>query len=245
MNQEERVEFHRKTEGYFEKNQIKDLFRQMTKEVLLDLPEDPIQWFIDHLKRKSVRKIICVVGHNQVINDKVCKMIGSDFGYEIIENSEEESKTALGQNLSKTYDHYNEILKAGTDKCGFVFKNFPTNINQALWFSRNRVIPERIFMITSSPGKEPASNSVSQKDFLAMKNLPDVQTIRQVNFDVVRDFYKDIVYDIALDQMQSDMDEIFLLKAVRNIMTIRHREITPKRPPRIIFLGYPSNFFSK
>jgi hypothetical protein len=77
-----------------------------------------------------------------------------------------------------------------------------------------------------------------------MRNLPEVQAIRQVNFDVVRDFYKDIVYDIALDQMQGDMDEIFLLKAVRNIMTIRHREITPKRPPRIIFLGYPSNFFT-
>ena len=70
----------------------------------------------------------------------------------------------------------------------------------------------------------------------------NIQNIKEVNFDVVREFYKDVVFDIPLEQVCSNTDEITLLKAVRNIMTIRNREFTPKRPPRIIFLSYPSNF---
>ena len=113
MNQEERVEYHRETETYFEKNQVKDLFRQMTNQVLLDLPEDPIQYFIDHLRKKSLRKIVCVVGHSQTINDKVCNMLGSDFGYEVIDSTEDQAVSAIGNTSSDKYDHYNEILKNG------------------------------------------------------------------------------------------------------------------------------------
>ena len=41
MNQEERVTYHKETSDFFEKNQIKDLFKQMTTEVLQTMPESP------------------------------------------------------------------------------------------------------------------------------------------------------------------------------------------------------------
>ena len=62
-----------------------------------------------------------------------------------------------------------------------------------------------------------------------------VESIALVNYDLLRDFYKDVIYDIPLEYVKSGTDEMTVFKVVRNILTIRYREITPKRPPRIMF----------
>lgn len=222
MNQEERVEYHQETETYFEKNQIKDLFHQMTIQCLQKMPEDPIDFFIKILKQRSIKKVICIVGNDPKLNDKVSNMIAQDFHYQPIDIVEDQQVTALGNLRSTTYDEHLEVINKGTDKKGFLFKNFPNNINQALWMAKNRIVPERIFMITH-PNMSGLKRS-SDGTFLDAKVSRDIENIRDVNFDLLRDFYKDVIYDFDGEQIQSSDDEMTIFKVIRNIMTIRHRE---------------------
>lgn len=248
MNQQERVDYHRTTEEYFEKNQIKDLFSHMSKEALKHMPDDPLEFFIDLLKSRTIKKVICVVGNDAAINDKICNMICNDFLYQQINVQEDVITTALGQKPSNSYDEYLEILKAKSEKKGFIFNNFPNNVNQALWMSRNNIVPERVFLLTSPDGQIFNSKKVSGSHLMESTEVRKlglhVENIASINYDIIRDFYRDVIYDIPLEYVNSDTDEMTVFKVVRNIMTIRYREITPKRPPRIIFMGYPSKFLN-
>ena len=235
MNLTERVQYHKDTEEFFEKNQIKDIFSHMTKEVIKNKPEDPLQFLIDLLKSRTIKKVICVVGNDASINEKICSMVCNDFNYKQINFQEDAVTTALGQKQSSSYDEYLDVLRSKTDKKGFIFNNFPSNMNQALWMSKNKIVPERVFVLTHPDGQKNVNNSQQMQSIDHKQMTTDVENIAAVNYDLLRDFYKDVIYDVPLEYVSSDADEMTVFKVVRNIMTIRTREITPKRPPRIMF----------
>ena len=133
MNSEERVVFHKSSEDYFSKNQIRDLFEQMTTEAVLDLPADPLQYFIDFLKTRQLKKLVCIVGQNDVINSQIITMVSRDFQYQELTLNETFDQSINGQ-PGAAYDNIKEQMKkCDPDSKGFIIKNFPSNINQALW----------------------------------------------------------------------------------------------------------------
>lgn len=236
MNQAERVQYHKETETFFEKNQIRDMFAQMTNQILLDLPEDPLTYLIDHIKKRQHKKIICIVGQDPRLNSQIANMLCESFDYCEISAREDRMNLAMGCQ-DNNYEDILEKMRANSDATGFIFNNFPSNVHQALWFTKNRIVPEKIFQLSHLNRNFLSESILGYED---MQKQCDLRDLTQINLKVVKEFFKDIVYPIELND---DFDGMKVLKLIRNITAIRHRQITPKRPPRILFLGYPSNNF--
>ena len=87
MNHRQKIEFQTQAERYLEKNQINDLFDTLLKSLLIDRPDEPIEYLINKLKGKDIRKLF-IVGPAGVMKLDIAKVIGQRFGFKIVDSKQ-------------------------------------------------------------------------------------------------------------------------------------------------------------
>jgi hypothetical protein len=64
MNKDELLKTNQQINNYLEDNKVRALFAELTKEVLLKRPVDPISYLIEYISKRNKRQIVCLQGYD-------------------------------------------------------------------------------------------------------------------------------------------------------------------------------------
>ena len=84
MNKTEKVDFTNSCENYMEEKQLRDLFRKLTKKLVLYQPEDPIDFLIEQLETKNNQRLFFLIGYSLKQRNKIANNIGLNFNLKVI-----------------------------------------------------------------------------------------------------------------------------------------------------------------
>lgn len=84
MNKEEALAKDLETKQYIEKNKLRALFSELTKEVIFNRPEDPISFLIEYISKRNKRSIICLQGYDEEKRTKLATTISNKFNFHLI-----------------------------------------------------------------------------------------------------------------------------------------------------------------
>ena len=57
------------------------MFSEYTKELLLKRPDDPIEYLISYLERRTRRQIICLQGYDNDERNKLATIVANKFNF--------------------------------------------------------------------------------------------------------------------------------------------------------------------
>lgn len=81
MEKMERVDYESQLESYIEQNKLTDYFELLTRQLLLNKPDDPIDFLIRFLQSRKIMKYIYVTGANDVVSSRVGSKISNYINY--------------------------------------------------------------------------------------------------------------------------------------------------------------------
>ena len=65
MDRKEKLEYEKGIEQYFDDNKVYDLFEKLFKELLVNRPEDPLDYLIGRLKLQDTKRIF-ITGYSGI-----------------------------------------------------------------------------------------------------------------------------------------------------------------------------------
>ena len=112
MDRKEKLEYEKGIEQYFDDNKVYDLFEKLFKELLVNRPEDPLDYLIDRLKRQDTKRIF-ITGYSGIDRKSISLAITNNFGYTCLnmENLIEREISKKLENASKLEKNFNTSMK--------------------------------------------------------------------------------------------------------------------------------------
>jgi len=72
------------TKNYCEKNKLRPLFAELTKELLLKRPNDPIAYLIEYIEKRNKRQFICLQGYDEERRSKIAITLTNKYNFFLI-----------------------------------------------------------------------------------------------------------------------------------------------------------------
>ncbi|CAG9312031.1 unnamed protein product [Blepharisma stoltei] len=262
MDLKQKLEYQQGIEDYLESNDVYELFEYLLKELLVDKPEDPIDFLIHKLENPRRRRLFLVGG---IGNSR--RMIARDLAsrfrveavnvYDLLKNEVKKAGkhaegilTAWRSGIYVPDDIILEILMPvleGLEKQGksYILNGCPRTRVQSLALQRAGIIPDRIGILTTD---ENAYKEKFRQNFIeSQEQKPSDESIAELasqraieelsyNLNGVKDVYKNQWHEIestgTVDKVADKVARIFLMKGRSN---------APRRPPKVILLGPPGS----
>ncbi|XP_029469692.1 adenylate kinase 8 isoform X2 [Rhinatrema bivittatum] len=225
---------------YAEKEKVFELIQKMMERLLLDRPEDPIQYLIDHLKNNNdeVPRIFLL---GPLASGKRTLEIPSELWTKLIQE---------------------HLSKVDCIKQGWVIEAFPQTREQALMLQMAGIVPEHVVILDApdnvllerNPGKriDPTngeryhtafdwpSDPVIQQRLVVPEGTSEEQTGKRLldyhrNLSGIINSYSKIFKKINVDQPYVDA-----FAQVLTFVQSRHRNAAP-HTPRILLFGPPGS----
>ena len=105
MDRTEKLEYEKGIEQYFDDHKVYDLFEKLFKELIINKPEDPINYLIERLKRPEVKRIF-ITGYSGTNRKSISLSIANTLGYSCLSMDH-----LLDREISKKMENSNKIEK--------------------------------------------------------------------------------------------------------------------------------------
>ena len=148
MNRSETVRTDTEIKSFIEKNKLRSLFSELTKELVVKQPEDPINYLIDYLFKRNKRQVICINGYDHENRVRVSNAVANKFNYKHINLSElfpGDFNSVSDQILNEKV--LENLKKVETVYKGVVISGYPNNIVQADFIQKSGILPDRYFIL--------------------------------------------------------------------------------------------------
>jgi adenylate kinase len=170
MDRTEKLEYEKGIEQYFDDHKVYDLFEKLFKELIINKPENPIDYLIERLKRKEVKRIF-ITGSSGTNRKNISLSISSVLNYsclsmdhlierEISKKMENSTKIEKNYNQNILIDDEiaidlvrNQLIKYEEDNISYIIEGFPRNRNQAIFLQSIGLLPDNIIILTTSREK--------------------------------------------------------------------------------------------
>ena len=206
------VEFERSVADYLDSKQVYALFEELLVELALHMPEDPLSFLIDCLKRKPKMRVF-IFGCEGVESDELCRSVAMSLGFEYVSASKlSTSMSALSPSFDsdmagKVWSESLQKLEEDDSVTGYIVHGFPKNRAQGRCMQQQwPILPTRVIHL---------KRSHSEEDL----NLPGLLEL-----------FKNITREVFLD-VGSAKEEISRLLQTPKV------SLAPSRPRRICVLG--------
>lgn len=135
-----------------EKHKLRHLFAELTKEVLLKRPDDPISYLINYIGKRNKRQIVCIQGYDEETRSKISTSVSIKFNYGHINLSAlfKEDYHLLG-NEDVSRKVLEEFKKIDPIFKGVIISGYPNNASQADHLHKSGILPDRYFVMQTSP----------------------------------------------------------------------------------------------
>ena len=178
MDRTEKLEYEKGIEQYFDEKKVYDLFEKLFKELIINRPENPIDYLITRLNRQDTKRIF-ITGYPGTERKSICLAITNSFGYQCLNmahliDREISKKLDDAPKLEKNYQQNRlvddeiainlvkeQLIKYEEENCSYIIEGFPRNRNQAIFLQNIGLLPDNIIVLTAS--REKAEQQIFEK----------------------------------------------------------------------------------
>ena len=178
MDRTEKLQYEQGIEQYFDQNKVYDLFEKLFKELVINKPENPIDYLIESLKKED-RKRIFITGYPGTNRKDVSLSVAESLGYtcfsvESILEMEIEKKLDNAHQIEKNYNTNtlvdddivielvrNQLIKYEEENTSYIIEGFPRNRTQAIFLQSIGLLPDNVIILKTS--REKAEEQVFNK----------------------------------------------------------------------------------
>ena len=85
MKREEAVLTDNQVKQYLEKHKIRARMSELTKELLLKQPDDPISYLIAYLEKRTKRQILCIHSFDEEARTRIANIVANKYNFKLID----------------------------------------------------------------------------------------------------------------------------------------------------------------
>ena len=178
MERTEKLKYEQGIEQYFDDNKVYDLFEKLFKELVINKPDNPLDYLIESLKKKDTKRIF-ITGYPGTSRKNVSLAVAGALGYscfsvESILEREIEKKLDNAHQIEKNYNNNtlvdddivielirNQLIKYEEDNTSYIIEGFPRNRTQAIFLQSIGLLPDNVIILKTS--REKAEEQVFNK----------------------------------------------------------------------------------
>ena len=178
MERTEKLKYEKGIEQYFDDNKVYDLFEKLFKELVINKPDNPLDYLIESLKKKDTKRIF-ITGYPGTSRKNVSLAVAGALGYscfsvESILEREIEKKLDNAHQIEKNYNNNtlvdddivielirNQLIKYEEDNTSYIIEGFPRNRTQAIFLQSIGLLPDNVIILKTS--REKAEEQVFNK----------------------------------------------------------------------------------
>ena len=172
MARTDKLNYERGIENYYDQHKVYDLFDKLFKELIINKPENPIDYLIERLKRKETKRIF-ITGYPGASRKDVSLAMSGALGYsclsvdhllerEISKKLENAHQIETNYNVNTLVDDNivielvrNQLIKYEEENVSYIIEGFPRNRTQAIFLQSIGLLPDNVIILKTSREKGP------------------------------------------------------------------------------------------
>ena len=190
MDRTEKLSYEKGIEQYFDEHKVYDLFEKLFKELIINRPENPLDYLISRLQRQDTKRIF-ITGYSGTNKKHISLALTNELGYTCLDmdqllNREISKKLDNSKKIEKNYKENrlvddeivielvkNQLIKYEEENCSYIIQGFPRNRNQAIFLQSIGLLPDNIIVLKTSREKSEESIMEKLKERFSPENKED------------------------------------------------------------------------
>ena len=178
MDRVQKLEYEKSMEDYFHEHKVYDLMEKLFEELIIYKPEEPIDFLINRLKRKTTKKIF-IAGYPGSGSKNISSALANSLGYSCLNIShllerEISKNNEKSESIKKHYEECRlvdddlvidllreQLIKFEEENISYIIEGFPRNRTQAIFLQSSGLLPDNIIVLKTS--KQNSENAVFEK----------------------------------------------------------------------------------
>ncbi|EGR31030.1 hypothetical protein IMG5_119030 [Ichthyophthirius multifiliis] len=232
MDKTEKVAYEASLIQYIEKNQLPDLIEQYTKQLILNQPEDPIQFLINYIQNKKNQRLIFITGSLQNKRYVIVEQVCNSLYYEQIKLKDDH---LLKQTKSEIVNQQvkQQLQKVGSHFRGVIVNGYPFNFETSIFAQWNGLIPDRVIILENS--EEDSRNYYSQKFQQDEKSIVQSMKRDEIFLQEIKRMYNSFYDTFNI----SNIPKSNIVENIKSILKLKDKRVQPLRSPRIFIVRPP------
>ncbi|MCQ2821355.1 MAG: nucleoside monophosphate kinase [archaeon] len=262
MDRTEKLQYEQSIEQYFDNNKVYDLFEKLFKELIINQPENPIDYLIERLRRKETKRIF-ITGYPGTGRKDVSLAVGEAMNYSClsVDHLLEREISKKLENAHQIEDRYNAHTLVDDDividlvrnkligyeegNSSYIIEGFPRNRVQAIFLQSVGLLPDNVIILKTSREKAEAKVLEKLKAKNPDKSEEDLQKMAKASVDeaelnirAVEDVFSGFYCELPVDKFQSNTE---VIDELGKLLKFKAKTNAMRRPPRIILACPPSS----
>jgi len=221
MDRVQKLEYEKTMEDYFHEHKVYDLIERLFEELIINKPENPIDYLIERLKRKTPKRIF-ITGYSGTSVKTISLALANNLGYtclnishllerEISKNNENSEKIKKNLAECRLVDDEtvidllrNQIIKYEEENISYIIEGFPRNRTQAI--------------------------------FLQSLGLKISVNETELNLNSLEEIFRGFYYEINVDNFEQESE---VVDKLTNLLKFKQKSSDARKPPHIMLIAPP------
>ena len=264
MDRVQKLEYEKSMEEYFHTHKVYELIERLFEELIVNKPENPIDYLIERLKRKTTKRIF-ITGTPGAGVDDICLALTNSLEYKCINMTQliDNEISNESERVEKIKKNYNEcryidddiiidilreqLIKCEEENISYIVEDFPRNRTQAIFLQSFGLLPDNVILLKTSKEKSLESieekiknnfeNDGIEKTEEEIKNLSAISYDESdINLKALKDIFNGYYQEVDVDKFEQQFD---IVDTLANLLKYKIKSSEARNPPRIMLIIPP------
>lgn len=264
MDRVQKLEYEKTMEDYFHEHKVYDLIERLFEELIINKPENPIDYLIERLKRKTPKRIF-ITGYSGTNVKTISLALANNLGYiclnishllerEMSKNNENSEKIKKNLAECRLVDDEtvidllrNQIIKYEEENISYIIEGFPRNRTQAIFLQSLGLLPDHIIVLTTDKQKSEEAlfdiikdnleNNGEQRTEGQIKSLAKISVNEtELNLNSLEEIFRGFYYEINVDSFEQESE---VVDKLTNLLKFKQKSSDSRKPPHIMLIAPP------
>ena len=264
MDRVQKLEYEKSMEEYFHTHKVYELIERLLEELIVNKPENPIDYLIERLKRKTTKRIF-ITGTPGAGVDDICLALTNSLEYKCINMTQliDNEISNESERVEKIKKNYNEcryidddiiidilreqLIKCEEENISYIVEDFPRNRTQAIFLQSFGLLPDNVILLKTSKEKSLESieekiknnfeNDGIEKTEDEIKNLSAISYDESdINLKALKDIFNGYYQEVDVDKFEQQFD---IVDTLANLLKYKIKSSEARNPPRIMLIIPP------
>ena len=264
MDRVQKLEYEKSMEEYFHTHKVYELIERLFEELIVNKPENPIDYLIERLKRKTTKRIF-ITGTPGAGVDDICLALTNSLEYKCINMTQliDNEISNESERVEKIKKNYNEcryidddiiidilreqLIKCEEENISYIVEDFPRNRTQAIFLQSFGLLPDNVILLKTSKEKSLESieekiknnfeNDGIEKTEDEIKNLSAISYDESdINLKALKDIFNGYYQEVDVDKFEQQFD---IVDTLANLLKYKIKASEARNPPRIMLIIPP------
>jgi len=264
MDRVQKLEYEKTMEDYFHEHKVYDLIERLFEELIINKPENPIDYLMERLKRKTPKRIF-ITGYSGTSVKTISLALANNLGYtclnishllerEISKNNENSEKIKKNLAECRLVDDEtvidllrNQIIKFEEENISYIIEGFPRNRTQAIFLQSLGLLPDHIIVLTTDKQKSEEAlfdiikdnleNNGEQRTEDQIKSMAKISVNEtELNLNSLEEIFRGFYFEINVDNFEQESE---VVDKLTNLLKYKQKSSDARKPPHIMLIAPP------